>query len=389
MARDLSPRVARMEEREEKNPPWLRNVDVNEFLEALDIANIFQSKADEVGFSCPFPGHSHGDERPSCFMNTGERQSFKATFWFCFGCKRRGNAIDFLAAHEHINRALAAKQIKERFAPGFIAPRHGLKRELEERWARRTEDVRDIPIIPWDTYHKRFGVEWGYYAEMYGDEPDVGYMLNRGFTPAMLEEWAIGYDADSERITIPVADADGNLVGIKARAWKHDVKNKYISLGDTLRTERRHGKVYGFEPYEKTLVVFGLDKWGEQPSFVFCEGEIDVMSFWRVDIPAFCTGGSWMSEVQAKIIRQYTDEVVMFFDNDSAGSAGLWGYVDEDGDYHPGAVEMLEKFIRVKIAPKHMLDANVLMRNGKHKRMHELIAAARPALLAQRRQSVL
>jgi len=113
------------------------------------------------------------------------------------------------------------------------------------------------------------------------------------------------------------------------------------------------------------------------------------MSFWRVDIPAFCIGASLRSEAQAKLICRYTDEVVIFFDNDKAGRRGMWGYDDDEGVHHPGAVEMLEKFVRVKIAPPHMLDANVLMRNGKHKRMHELIAAARPALLAETRLPVL
>lgn len=387
MSRDLSPRVARLEEAAEKNPEWLRNVDVTEFLEALDIANIFDSKADEVGFSCPFPGHSHGDERPSAFMNTGAKDQRKTTLWTCFGCKRKGNAITFLAEHEHIPRIVASTQLKERFAPGFIAPRVGLKRELEERLQARQADKHTvIPTLKWEMYHSRFGVEWGHYADWYGDEPDVGYMLGRGFTPAMLEEWAVGYDDISKRITIPVVNEFGDLVGIKGRAWWPEAKPKYMILGDTPRVIRRHGReVYGFEPYEKSLVVFGIDKWGECPVYVFCEGEIDVMSFWRIDIPAFCIGGSWLSEAQAKLIRQYADEVVIFFDNDSAGSRGIAGYTDDDGQHHPGAVELLEKFIRVKIAPKHAVDANVLMRNGKHQRMRQLVAAARPALLAQRR----
>lgn len=389
--RDLSPRVARLAEAESGWPEWLRNVDVEAFLEALDIANVYQSKSDEIGFSCPFPGHSHGDERPSAFMNTGAKQARKTTAWTCFGCKRKGNAITFLAEHEHISRMLAAAQLKERFAPGFIAPRAGLKRELEERLeARKLEQQTVIPTLKWSMYHKRFGVEWGHYAEWYGDEPDVGYMLDRGFTPAMLEEWAIGYDHLSRRITIPVANEDGKLVGVKGRAWWPDAKPKYMILGDTRRVIERHGgPVYGFEPYEKSLVVFGLPMWGEQPVYVFCEGEIDVMSFWRIDVPAFCIGGSWLSEHQAKLIRQYTDTVVIFFDNDKAGKRGLWGYEDDEGEHKPGAVEMLEKFVRVRVAPKHLLDANVLMRNGRHDRMRQLIADAEPALVAQRRLAVL
>jgi hypothetical protein len=389
--RDLSPRIARLDSDEAGWPDWLRHVNVVDFLEAFDIANISYQKSDEVVFSCPFPGHSHGDERPSAYMNDGSKQPSKTTAWTCFGCKRSGNAISFLAEHEHISRLDASTQLKNRFAPGFVAPRHGLLNEIEQRLAdKKIDKTHVVPILPWEMYHKRFGVEWGHYADWYGDEPDVGYMFNRGFTPAMLEEWAIGYDPDSERITIPIANELGQLVGIKGRAWWPNAKPRYITLGDTSRIIDHYGQpIYGFEPYERTLVVFGLDKWGEQSSYVFCEGEIDVMSFWRIDVPAFCIGSSWLSEAQARLIRSFTDRVVMFFDNDKAGSRGLWGYTKDDGEYRPGAVEMLERFVRVSIAPRHMLDANVLMRNGRHGRMRQLIADAEPALVAQRRLALL
>jgi len=305
--------------------------------------------------------------------------------WKCHGCGRSGNAISFLADQEHISRLRAANWIKEYYAPGFNQPKGGIAAEFEKRIKQNeVEDISyELPMLEWEMYHKRFGVEWGHYAEEYEDEPDVGYMLDRGFTPAELEEWAIGYDSISGRITIPVCDPKGNLIGIKGRAWEKGRKPKYLIIGDTTKSIAKRGEAYGFAPYDKSRVIFGIDKWGEQDSYVYDEGEINVMSLWKLGIPAMC-GGSWLSDTQVQIIREYANEVVLFLDNDVAGSHGIWGWDDDEGEHHPGAVEKLEPFIRVRIVKRHMLDANALLRRGKRDRIRELIRTADRSFVVHR-----
>jgi hypothetical protein len=378
--RSLSKYASKLDQPRESTE-FLRAVNVIDFLEHLEIANISQATADEVQFSCPYPGHLHGDERPSAYMNDGTKNPRLTTVWKCHGCGRSGNAISFLADHEGISRIRSATWLKEHYAPGFAAPKGGIATEFDKAQERSPEPLeglpRDLPTLEWEMYHKRFGVDWGYYAEEYGDEPDVGYMLGRGFTPAFLEEWAIGYDPDSARLTIPVSDKHGNLVGIKGRAWRKDAKPKYLILGDTPRTLRIHGERYGFVPYDKSHVIFGMDKLIEsgQEQAVYCEGEIEVMSFWRCGIPAIA-GGSSLSDAQARIIREHCSEVVLFLDNDTAGSHGIWGWDDEDGDHHPGAIEKLEPYIAVRVVRRHMLDANQLLKRGRFDRIHELVGTA-------------
>ena len=136
---------------------------------------------------------------------------------------------------------------------------------------------------------------------------------------------------------------------------------KYIILGDTEKTVRRRGVEYYFAPYQKSQVVFGIDKWGEQDTYVWDEGEINVMSWWKMGIPAFATGSAHMSDAQAKIIRDYADEIVIFLDPDKAGKTGMWGYTDKDDEYHPGAIEKLGPHVRVRVAAEHDQDANDLL----------------------------
>ena len=381
MVRSLSDRIARLErnhvtsrKKSRNKLVWLRDVNVIDLLENFDIANIDKATADEVIFSCPFPGHTHGDERPSAYMNDGSKNPELTTLWKCHGCGRSGNAVGFVSEYMNVSRQQARLWLKQHYAPGYRAPRYGsIAREFEERYklSQQRASFDPVPALPSETL-MRFDVDWGYYAEEHGDQPDVAYMLDRGFTPAVLDEWGIGYDFDSRRLTIPVCDADNNLVGFKARAWESDVRPKYLILGD-----RRRLRGYGFLPYDKSRIVFGLNVCGEQQRLVLVEGEIDVMSLWVMDIPAVCTGGASMSDEQALLIRQHCDELVIFLDSNTAGHNATWGYVKADGEETPGIVERLESHIDIRIVCHHRYDPNDYLVRGERERVRHLIDTAK------------
>ena len=386
MPRSLSPNVAKLERgggrrQRDSFAKWRKHVNVVDFLENLDVANISQATADEIQFSCPFPDHTHGDATPSAYMNNGSKDPDKTTAWKCWGCGRVGNAVTFLAEYHNISKQEAKLQLKTHYARGYIAPKYGsITREFETRYkaSKQRNAEPEQPKLGLDEL-KRFDVDWGHYAEEYYDYPDVRYMLDRGFTPATLDEWGIGYDADSQRITIPVCDENGDLVGFKGRAWRSEARPKYLVLGDKEGRRER----YGFPTYDKARVVFGLDKCSDSDSqaLVLVEGEIDVMSLWVMDIPAICCGGSYMSTTQAKLIREYCDEIVLFFDNDAAGRNGIRGVDKPDGDHRPGIMELLEPFIRVKMVGKHKYDANDYLRRGEQARCRRLVASAKSSYL--------
>lgn len=386
MPRSLSSTVADLERphtsrRKKNSSEFLQHVNVIDFLEALEVANVVQATADEVKFSCPFPGHTHGDQDASAYMNDGTKNAGLTTVWKCHGCQRKGNAITFLTELMSISRTVATREIKQRYAAGFIKPTDGIGAEFARRQKKRREEIKqrdEIPALSWEMYHDKFGVDWTIANDpKYANEPEVHYMPSRGFSLGDLEEWGIGWDGHSERLCIPVCDPDGNLIGVKGRAWEAGVKPKYKILGD--KPGQRHR--YGFQPYEKSLVVFGIDKWGEQQTYVFVEGEIDVMSLWRMEIPALCTGGATMSEEQAKLIRHYANEIVLFLDDDNAGSNGVWGYNTKDGEHHLGIVELLEPFMKVKIVGSHKYDANDYLVRGKFDRVRKLISKAEPSYI--------
>jgi hypothetical protein len=84
-----------------------------------------------------------------------------------------------------------------------------------------------------------------------------------------------------------------------------------------------------------------------------------------------------MSDAQVRIIREFAYEVVIFVDPDTAGDHGIWGYTDKDDEYHPGAVEKLQPFVRVRIADSHDEDANDLLVAGRVNHARKLIRDAK------------
>lgn len=382
--RDISRHAKRFERehtsKRKSNIDWLKHIDVTDFLEQLEIENISRATSDEILFSCPFSGHSHGDEKPSCYMNDGSKDSALTSVFKCHGCNRSGNAISFLAEHANISRQKAATELRDHYAPGFRKPKYGsIQKEFDEHRLEieKADAENHIQVIDWSLY-RQFEVHWRYLlteGSDYKDHPDIGYMPSRGFDCRDLIEWNIGYDKKSDRITIPIFNADNEFVGVKARSWQPERKPKYLILGDREGQPRR----YGFLPYEKSLVVFGIERWGEVDRYVLVEGEIDVMSLWKMGIPAICTGGASMSETQAQLIKDYCDEVVLFLDADLAGSNAVLGVDKEDGEHKPGIIEILEPFVRVKLIGKHRYDANDYLCKKQACKVRNLIENAIPS----------
>lgn len=377
--------------REMESLLWLVQVDVQDFLERLDVERVRQSERDEWNFSCPFSGHSHSDENPSAYMNTGEFEQDKATRWHCHGCKRSGNAISFLSEHAGISRQQARENLKEIYAPGFRAPEGGkISVEFERRLDRRAqtqserqEGVSQSKVITWQQYTHQFGLDWSRVGRLGRDELPAfaTYILDRGFTPPMLDEWSVGYDDRSNRVTIPVSDASGSIVGVKARYVgdkRRDARGKriakYLVLGDRPDRPAR----YGFARYEKSRYIFGLDSVRKNWA-VLVEGELNVIALRRAGYPSVGTGSAALSATQAKLLRDHFEALILWFDSDTAGRNTVWGYANDNGEWHPGIVEKLEPFMSLKIVGFCLSDPAKLVAEGRTATLAHLIRHAVPS----------
>lgn len=348
----------------------LEAIDVEHLLGVLDLDNV-TDEGGEFRFSCPYPEHNDGDQKPSAYMNE------ETTAYFCHGCKAKGTAPNLVSYVLQISILEAIRLLKEAYMPGYIDP--DVRRTVDEVrriMAPKPESPCNV-ILPESTLDS-FAVDWEAAFIAYdsgGGFEGTDYMFSRGFSYETLQEWQIGYDQLSGRVVLPVRDEKNRLVGFNARAWDGR-EPKYLILGDRPgRTPR-----YGFDCHERSKVVFGLgralsehaDSEGQFRRVVLTEGELNAIACWQAGLSAVAINGSHFSEVHQKLLIREVDEVVLFFDTDTAGLNAAWGWEDSKGLHHPGVVERLSPFIHVKIVPDHEADPADMTDD----QIHELVGRA-------------
>lgn len=326
-------------------------IDVEDALVELGIENVRSIGHDEWEFSCPFEGHAMGDRNPSNHMNA-EKLVYR-----CKGCHRSGTLIDLVGRMIKGSPIEALRWLRERYGETYRPLRGSAAAEAEEmeaRWAQRRarrEKVRpreDETIGPASI----FSMDWR------SNEAAAVYMRDvRGFSPETLEYWGAGFDRWTQRVTIPIRDEDGVLVGFKGRAISERAPVRYSLLGDRPGDERpRYGVGYGFDMHETDGVVYAIDvarRHGRRG--VMLEGELNVWAMHDAGVrSAFGIGMSSVSETQLSIISWHFDELVAFFDPDAAGVKAVWGSYDRERDrYYEGLNTRLAGRCRLLVVPPH------------------------------------
>lgn len=268
---------------------------VEDFLNELGMHNVRRDGV-EWFFSCPFPGHAHGDSNPSSSMQEG------TTLVHCFSCGFSGNAISFLAELEGISPLKARRFIRERFGDGFREPETTFWNEVESSLGSGEAPIKNIRRnIILDEHEADRRTEWD-------DDEGLDYFISRGFTLKTIREFKIGYDIISDRISIPIRDPHGNLIGFKGRAYKPDMMPRYKILG---------GVEYGFEPYEANRALFNSDKVHDNLPVIVCEGELNALKIHQYGFHnAVGISGKILSSWQASLLTSMTSHVTLIFDED-------------------------------------------------------------------------
>ena len=131
-------------------------------------------------------------------------------------------------------------------------------------------------------------------------EDNVSYKTQRDFE--------IGYDEYSNRITIPIRDEFGNLVGIKARYFYREVPDSEM-------------KFMYIEPCARSKILYGLHKAykhiKEKGIVYVVESEKGVMQLWNMGIyNCVATGGKKVSSLQIEKLTRLCVKIVFLFDKD-------------------------------------------------------------------------
>lgn len=147
------------------------------------------------------------------------------------------------------------------------------------------------------------------------------FLQKRGFSvPEMIDAGLVTkrYQRPNDmfrgRMMVPLADAQGRVIGFTARLIADDDEApKYINTPQTLL-------------YDKSRHVFGLHLAKEairkEDAAVIVEGNLDVVSSHQAGVKqVVATAGTAMTEQHLRILKRLTENVRLSFDGDKAGIA--------------------------------------------------------------------
>ena len=270
---------------------------------------------------CPF----HSEKTPSCHIYT-DTQSF-----YCFGCGAGGDVITFIRLIENLDYIESVKFLAQR--AGIPMPEEARDRSAELK-QRLLEINREAARFYRDVLLSEKGIEGRQYlAERrltentvrkygLGYAPDSwdslkNHMTAKGYgeeellTAALLSRSQKGntYDKFRHRVMFPIIDRRGNIIAFGGRALEADAPAKYLNSDETPVFHKRSG-----------LFSLNFAKNTKEKFLILCEGYMDVISLNQAGFDnAVATLGTAITPEQARLMRQYCEQVVISYDSDGAG----------------------------------------------------------------------
>ncbi len=312
----------------------------DEIKQKLDIVDFIREyipvKAVGANFQalCPF----HGEKTPSLVISP-EKQ-----IWHCFGCGKGGDLFSFLMETEGLSFPEAVRQ---------LAPRAGVVlKNQDPAISSKRNRLLDITELSVKYYHHLLTTPLGKKA--------FDYLIKRGLTTEVIEEWKIGYSPDSwdalgfflntrplegakynsleiveaglaikkdgpgnrvfdrfrDRIMFPIWDVNGNAIAFTARLNPEkeasvEKTGKYINSPQS-------------SIYDKSRVLFGLDKAKnfikERDLAIIVEGQMDAITCHQFGFKnVVASSGTALTTEQITLLKRYTKNIALCFDADKAG----------------------------------------------------------------------
>ena len=289
---------------------------------------------------CPF----HNEKTPSFSVNP-DRQ-----IYHCFGCGKGGGVINFIMEVENLSFPEAVEKLARR--AGMAMPEQEFDPQSKKR-ARMIALNRDAAAF----FYSQLSTPAGKAACEYmikrqispvtaknfglGCTPDswnslIDAMRTKGYSVGELVEAGLAkpgrnngfYDTFRNRLMFPVIDVTGKVIGFSGRILG-DGEPKYLNSPETLIFRK-----------SSNLFAMNLAKKSKSGYIILSEGNIDVVSLHQAGFDsAVASLGTSLTKEQAKLISNYTSQVIIAYDNDTAGLKAA-----------QRAIEIFEKLnVKVKI----------------------------------------
>jgi len=274
---------------------------------------------------CPF----HSEKTPSFNVNP-DRQSY-----YCFGCQKGGNVFTFLTAVENLTFPEAVRTLARECGIEIPESSEGTRSQTEAIYRANEiaqacyREALKTPGNPALTYLQARGLDasaierfrLGYAPDSWDAVADAlrrhGISQEVGAQAGLLAERSAGgyYDRLRDRVTFPICDVRGRLIGFGGRAISPQQQPKYLNTPES-PVFRKRAAFYG---YPDALAAIRSDA-----RAVVVEGYFDRIALDLAGVgSAVATCGTALTPDHVRDLRRRTAEIVLLFDGDEAGQRAL------------------------------------------------------------------
>ncbi|MDR5586632.1 MULTISPECIES: DNA primase [Clostridium] len=272
---------------------------------------------------CPF----HSDKTPS-FSVSQEKQIYK-----CFACGEAGNVLTFIMKQKNLTFVEAVKYLANKAnipinlhsneTPQFIKKREILYKINVETGRYYFTNLQKIHLAKdyflnrgiKEATIKKFGL--GYSKNSWRDL--ITYLRTKGYKDDFLIEAGLVsknqekgniYDRFRNRVMFPVFDVKGRVIGFGGRVLD-DSKPKYLNSPETTIFQK------GINLYGLNFAVKNKLK---EDYMIIVEGYMDLITLHQYGVTNVVASlGTALTNNQAKLLKRYTNNVIISYDADIAG----------------------------------------------------------------------
>lgn len=270
---------------------------------------------------CPF----HKEKTASFDVNE-QRQRYR-----CFGCQAYGDVFEFVQQYYNLTFNEAAERLSKEY---------NIPLEKTGSWGENNDIYYAI---------NREAAKFFYKAFTEKANKGYSYMKGREIKPEILKKFGIGY-ADEEwdslykhlkslgfeekhivelglaaerngkyydkfrnRVIFPIINTGGKVIGFGGRAIDKNDVPKYLNSPES-QVFKKKNNLYGLNLSRNAVSKEGY--------IILVEGYMDVIGLYQGGIENVAASlGTALTDSQAKMIKRYTNKVVLSYDADGAGRA--------------------------------------------------------------------
>ena len=309
---------------------FLENSVIEDIRSRANIVDIIGSyipitkKGNDYVAVCPF----HDDHSPSMHISES-KQIYK-----CFSCNAAGNVFTFVANYEDISFPNAVLSVASKIGYELLDSN---KTFTSERTLTKEKEIMDITL---KFFQNNLNTAFGTAAKK--------YLLDRGLTEEILKEFQVGlaldekdtlykllikkgydektllnlglinkneediYDFFTKRITFPLWDKDGNVVGFSARIYRNEDTSKYVNSKESYLYKKKD-TLYNYHNAKKYAKI--------NSGIIVVEGFMDAIRLSVNEIKnVVALQGTALTKEQIGLLKKLRVPIYLCLDNDDAGT---------------------------------------------------------------------